>query len=524
MKKNILLYFILFTLSIINAQDYYWDYNFGNNGLQTIGFNNRNTRGQKIINLPDGSFILGINSSIPQYGALFDRDFYVCKLNENGEIETSFATNGFYHVAGNYFQPHTILYDIEYSPIDGYIYILGLIAGENKLFRIDLNGNLDNYFAENGFFKPKTGRLNGLAIDFEGRIVLSGAINMQQQTFYKIVRLLPDGQKDNSFNRAGELVLDATPLRFDLINKIHIQPDNKIVTVGSSYQSNNAYGRGIIGRLDANGNLDITFGQNGFFDFPLPNQYCGVGFNDLDITANGEIYAAGYLYHNNGTGGFFGVKALIIRLKQNGQLDFTYNQSGYKIFFPTVAGANNRLMTLKIIDNHILAGGSTASLFPSMQTYYYLVMTDKDGNFVSGFFNNGVLATDLNGYITNYVFDIAGNNNGDIFTVGIYKEYNSTFFRTIVGKLSNNQLFLHQADKREIRLFPNPVKDYLHLLLSNLKVNKIDIFSFDGQLILNLKPNNNHVVIDLSQYKKGMYWVFIEYENGRTEIKKIIKQ
>jgi hypothetical protein len=102
--KNII--FTLLIISFVNqeiiAQN--WNTSFGNNGYSKIEIPNRNTRGNVLLRLNDGSLLVGINSDYNQWGALFDRNVYIYKLNPNGIIDTTFGTNGFFFIPSGSFE------------------------------------------------------------------------------------------------------------------------------------------------------------------------------------------------------------------------------------------------------------------------------------------------------------------------------------------------------------------------------------------------------------------------------------
>ncbi len=61
-------------------------------------------------------------------------------------------------------------------------------------------------------------------------------------------------------------------------------------------------------------------------------------------------------------------------------------------------------------------------------------------------------------------------------------------------------------------LYPNPVKDILHIKCDNMQ--QYDVFSLDGKLIKSLQRNNNEAVIDFSDLERGIYMVRITSDKG----------
>ena len=69
-------------------------------------------------------------------------------------------------------------------------------------------------------------------------------------------------------------------------------------------------------------------------------------------------------------------------------------------------------------------------------------------------------------------------------------------------------------------LYPNPVKDILHIKCDNMQ--QYDVFSLDGKLIKSLQRNDDEAVIDFSDLEKGIYMVRITSDKGIVT-RKIVK-
>ena len=69
-------------------------------------------------------------------------------------------------------------------------------------------------------------------------------------------------------------------------------------------------------------------------------------------------------------------------------------------------------------------------------------------------------------------------------------------------------------------LYPNPVKDILHIKCDNMQ--QYDVFSLDGKLIKSLQRNNDEAVIDFGDLERGIYMVRITSDKGIVT-RKIVK-
>ncbi|PKQ61123.1 hypothetical protein BZG02_16905 [Labilibaculum filiforme] len=76
---------------------------------------------------------------------------------------------------------------------------------------------------------------------------------------------------------------------------------------------------------------------------------------------------------------------------------------------------------------------------------------------------------------------------------------------------------------KELRLYPNPVRDILHL--ENLKqVNRLQLFNLSGKAITAVNMPNESADLNLNHLAKGTYILIFEMEDGSQLSKKVIKQ
>lgn len=77
----------------------------------------------------------------------------------------------------------------------------------------------------------------------------------------------------------------------------------------------------------------------------------------------------------------------------------------------------------------------------------------------------------------------------------------------------------------EIKLYPNPVVDFLTIERDGSDLLDITIFNSLGQelIITDLEKNIASKIIDLSNLNKGIYFIKVSFQNGKSTIKKIIK-
>ncbi len=87
-------------------------------------------------------------------------------------------------------------------------------------------------------------------------------------------------------------------------------------------------------------------------------------------------------------------------------------------------------------------------------------------------------------------------------------------------------LSMDQIDfQTQIKLFPNPVVDFLNLETNGINVRDIVILNSFGQIVkrMTLEEGLTSVKIDLSHLNRGIYFIKMNTKNGTSILKKIIK-
>ena len=160
------------------------------------------------------------------------------------------------------------------------------------LSRISSTGDLDNSFGESGDVMTQVGTPSAagavMAIQNDGKILLGGSMGANNYFDFALARYNVDGSLDNSFGESG---IDTTYMNgFGIITGVALQVDGKIVVSG--YSLSGAYYNFSAARYDSDGTLDNTFGTNGIVITPVgsENDYT----TSMAIQSNGKILVAGY--------------------------------------------------------------------------------------------------------------------------------------------------------------------------------------------------------------------------------------
>lgn len=82
---------------------------------------------------------------------------------------------------------------------------------------------------------------------------------------------------------------------------------------------------------------------------------------------------------------------------------------------------------------------------------------------------------------------------------------------------------ISEIESQEIEFYPNPVKDRVFVKLNTKELLRLSINDLHGREIKNFSFNEQNE-IDLSEFKKGIYFFQITTNKGHTYHKKIIKE
>ncbi len=225
-------------------------------------------------------------------GFLPNVDFSIRRYKPNGTPDSSFSVDGL--VSTDFFSGEDIAYAMEITA-DNKILVCGTAkaaVGTATLFaaaRYNFDGTLDVDFGNNGKFSISLSTSQdvayGLAVQPNGKIVLAGT----GFSLARVLRLNANGTVDSTFNNVGHTSFSWIRGNSNNVARaVNVQPDGKIVVAGYG-EKDTAYF--CVGRLQANGRMDSTFGVNGmntttFLDGGA-RAYCAA------LQSNGRLVAAG---------------------------------------------------------------------------------------------------------------------------------------------------------------------------------------------------------------------------------------
>jgi uncharacterized delta-60 repeat protein len=274
------------------------DAGFGTGGKTTIPFdlggsNNDDANGVAIQS--DGKIVVVGDADT---GAPGGSDFAAARLSPNGSLDATFGTGGKTTVPFNLGGSNIDYANAVVLQSDGKIVLAGGAANGSSgsdfaAARLNPNGSLDATFGTGGKTTVAVSpsdleRVQAMALQSDGKIVLAGTNDLNP---FEIVRLSAAGALDTGFGTAGKATATFGHNVTD-VGGVAIQSNGRILVSGSSVDD--LGGTSAIVRLFADGSPDTSFGGNQgavAFNFGAGGrQATGV----MALQSNGKIVLAGF--------------------------------------------------------------------------------------------------------------------------------------------------------------------------------------------------------------------------------------
>lgn len=235
-----------------------------------------------------------------------DGDFNITKCNKFGDLETTFGGTGIITYDGmGYDQGAKIA-----LRSDGKLLLSGNsnVNPANGTYKqyvqmlINSDGTLDTNFGTSGklltnLATNNTQIINDMYLLTDNSILVTGSLLFTNSTIYDgfVAKFNANGTLDTSFGTNGINQItftdtDGSQAITDMVNKITVQNDGKIIVAGFSNGAGTIT-KFSVARINSTGILDSTFGNNGTMTFPIN------GFNDVitDVKSqsDGKIVVSG---------------------------------------------------------------------------------------------------------------------------------------------------------------------------------------------------------------------------------------
>ena len=358
-------------------------------------------------------------------------DFIVARYNANGTLDKRFGKNG--KITTDFFRNVDSISAIAIQP-DGAIVVagfaqLGGTGGTPRVFalaRYRNDGSPDTSFGNGGALTTSFGgnqaAASALMLQPDGKIVVAGTVDFNPDLpgsglDFAVARYNSNGTLDGSFGKGGKVVYDFFG-SFDQANAAVLQPDGKIIVVGSaSYDSFNRDIGFALARFNTDGGIDFGFGTGGkqitdFFG-------AGAKANSIALQPDGKFVVAGTA--SDSATRPVATDVALARYNADGSLDSGFGIGGETaIPFPDSASEQGNAVGL-LPDGKIVVAGTAFKTFNTPPDFA-LVRYNSDGSLV------GVKTNDIAGD-TDEGLGLAIQSDGKVVVAG--RSFRSNFDLTL---------------------------------------------------------------------------------------------
>lgn len=484
MRKKHILWTVLFTLVpfVLFSQDGQPDISFGGSGYVETDLFGLIDFGFSVAIQSDGNIVTAGASEIE-----FDKFVpALVRYLPDGNLDTSFSSDGIVTSDFNTQFGIDAYYDI-YIQEDQKIVTGGFFGSSSAhdimLSRYMVDGSLDPSFGSNGTTIIDLGdddRFSEMAVTSNGKILTVGVSKVGGTGKVTFIRFLPDGNLDPAFGDNG---IQATGLFAPIDSNLILQLlEDESILLGGRFSGNAK-----LVKFDSEGNLDLSFADNGLLNLGISSYYVPFSITSEDNIVVGLNQSLG----NDESEG------LLKRFLANGTPDTSFGDNGTV----TMGYENFRPRRIIIQPNHqILILGNSAYGIDSSDAV--VTRYKSNGNLDTTFGPGGSSSSsEIIGY------DMLLQEDGKIVWFGS-SQFGWDFH---VSRYLNDPFTFGSQDQtlNGLTLFPNPSSgkfniQYDHLLGSEIPFQITDI---TGKIVQEGKLSGNQTSINLSVARSGMYFL-----------------
>jgi uncharacterized delta-60 repeat protein len=286
------------------------------------------------------------------------------------------------------------------------------------------NGVLYASFNSTGKINSSNETANSICVDKDMKTLVLGHDRSSSTKNIFLTRYNSNGTLDNSFGSAGQFSFDINS-DYDYGRCVKALSNGKYLICGQN--SAGAYFRAFVLRVNNNGTIDNTFGNNGVLIINPNNFNCDAWA--MEVAPSGSIFLAGYMTVSTV------LKSAVWKVTPNGTLDNRFGQIG-GIYISTNS-YNERLFGIDIdMSNNRIAVAGISNNITTPEGLICLV--DTNGNSINSFNGNCIKKIVYNGNPTN-LYDVCLKSN-EVVVNGNYISSNSNQKALLVSCLLTGAL------------------------------------------------------------------------------------
>lgn len=400
------------------------DSTFGNNGVAShaLYYGISYPTVTSVLSLPNGRIVV----------LAYDDDLVVSRLYPDGSLDPTF--NGGYTNLTVGDEELYYTYDLAYQE-DEKVLFSGIYYGygfayEEAVFligRLNEDGTFDSTFNGDGLnydanFSESLNIARAIAVMPDDRIVAGGYyVNDNEKQYPRLVRYMPDGSRDNSFSGDGAFGATINGEEGRILD-LKVDIENRIVGAGYVGAVENDTVQIMVMRVTADGELDTTFADGGYFIYDTPLE---ASARSIAVDDSNRIVVSGYAYIEIGNAAFF-----TLRLLSDGTPDPTFGING--MLFTDLTPEDDIAYSMQIQDDGKIILGGTSS--ENLNTNFALVRLLPENGFTEPIDSDTTYGSFLvfpnpihGAFVLQYqlldaqqvsigLFDAAGNNVAQLMT------------------------------------------------------------------------------------------------------------
>ena len=338
-------------------------------------------------------------------------DFATLRYTEDGALDGTFDGDGIATVAIG--AGDDVTRDIAIQSDDKIVVVGWNVVGAGNhdisVVRYNDDGSLDTSFDANGIVSLDIAgnydHANAVAIQPDGKIVVIGSTYNGTDNDFAVVRYNSDGSLDTTFDANGVVTTNVNSAENRGLAGA-LQTDGKIVVGGWGYVGGDA--NFMVLRYNTDGSLDTTFDGNG-----IASANVGAGEDEearaMVLQPDGKIILAGFVI-NNSSGH---ERLALVRFNSDGSLDTTFDGDGIVTTNVSVGDNEGAYGITLQSDGKIVVAG-----YADTDVDFAVLRYNEDGSLDTTFDGDGMLTTDIFSGGDDWAYDVEVQSDGAIVVAG----------------------------------------------------------------------------------------------------------